>query len=362
MLTRHIHRDSNFKKLNGPGVSSNTTGAVEVVKSPVRVDSELGTGFSFLSWTYLHLFIRLPSSAESDICGDTNCNKTMADRQWLQQNYPHLEIRKRASPLQLHRIGTRIHESNDYILMNLQFSGKHIARGTPAVASFIHKVSVVNDLRANMLLAIDAIGPEQFNIVMSRSYVDIGSCGVQIPMEAKVRTRPVKAKVFTSKHTIIPPRSTAYLPVNHKLHQDKDQNLIFIPTSNQCDAFALLTDVHLNHVVIHNKKNKPIIIPRRAFMGHLCSINPQCQMNSIEDDDTASTTFHSYFNPPKSSPIQTNNFCTHSTTGANMFSKISPTDQDKLSRFLNENASIFQDNEFTDIPRDKWLKVQLKDN
>lgn len=62
------------------------------ILSDARDDVEHGTGFAFRSWTYLRLWISPdPENPEQkqDICADTGCSITMADKIWLAKFYPH---------------------------------------------------------------------------------------------------------------------------------------------------------------------------------------------------------------------------------------------------------------------------------
>ncbi|POS75391.1 hypothetical protein DHEL01_v206213 [Diaporthe helianthi] len=286
----------------------------------------------------------------------------MADGEWLRQNYPSLEIRKRASPLRLRGLGTKIHESYDYVLMPLHFLGEHIDRGTPAIASFTREVSIVDNLNANMLLGMDSMGPEGFDIFNSKGYVNVDSCRVRIPMETKSRGKPVKARVLVAEHTTVPPRSTISLPVEHRLHEDDSQDLIFTPASTRFGAYALFTNVHLDCIFVENHTSKPMILPKRTFVGHLCSMDPDCRVHSVgHDGDAASAAYHGSSDPTPSS-VSAKDFTTHNSTGANVFSGLSGGDGAALSDFLDRNADIFQDDGFANVPPDEWLKVRLRDN
>lgn len=247
--------------------------------------------------------------------------------------------------------------------MSLRFLGQHIDRRTPAVASFTRKVSIIDDLKANMLVGMDSMGPEGFDIINSKGYVNINSCRVRIPMKTRNRSRSIKVKVFATQYTIIPPRSTTYIPVKHHLHTDNAQDLMFDPALAQFSAYALLTDIHLAHIIVENGTNKPMIVPNKTFVGHLCSLDPRCRLHSVEDDDEATfAAFHGSSTSPQPKTMPTEDFATHDSTGTNTFSKMSSANRDKLPHFLDENADIFEDKGWASAPQDEWLKVRLRQN
>ncbi|KAK3366467.1 hypothetical protein B0H63DRAFT_536520 [Podospora didyma] len=72
-------------------------------------------------------------------------------RQWLDTHYPNHQVRYRAPPLTVRGIGQGVHESRDYTILDLNFRGTRLG-GSEAIASFTREVTIVDDLRANMLL------------------------------------------------------------------------------------------------------------------------------------------------------------------------------------------------------------------
>ena len=56
-----------------------------------------------------------------------------------------------------------------------------------------------------MLFKTNTIGLENFNIIILKLYVNIKFCCVCISVELKKQIRPIKARVFAFKQTIIPP-------------------------------------------------------------------------------------------------------------------------------------------------------------
>jgi len=247
-----------------------------VIRSTVNSKTDTGTGFGFRTWTYLKFFITpdIGTGTQHSTCGDTGCSKSLGDRQWVSVNYPNLQIRKRSQPLTVRGIGNDYHQTSDYVVMPMYFKGTS-AQGKPAYAFFEREVALVSGLQANMLLGMDILGPELFDILNSKGHATIGSCAVTIPMEAGVRGRQQRSVVKTTEHTVVPARSYHQLAIEHNL-KDDGQDFLFDPAPwNRFTAFALLADASVSQIIIRNDSEAPITIPKGARVGHLDSMDPR---------------------------------------------------------------------------------------
>ncbi|KAL2760383.1 hypothetical protein ACRALDRAFT_2094746, partial [Sodiomyces alcalophilus JCM 7366] len=67
-------------------------------------------------------------------------------------------IRYRATLITIRGIGDNVYATREYMLLLFRFRG--IYNSTTTIAKFIREVSVIDKLKANMLLGIDYILPE----------------------------------------------------------------------------------------------------------------------------------------------------------------------------------------------------------
>lgn len=81
-------------------------------------------------------------------------------------HYPELEIRTKASPTTVRGIGDDRFTANKYVIMQMNFIGK-TPTGELAAAIFERKVLLVPNLKTNMLLGVDCMTPEKFDIRLS---------------------------------------------------------------------------------------------------------------------------------------------------------------------------------------------------
>ncbi|KAG5967810.1 hypothetical protein E4U58_002109 [Claviceps cyperi] len=82
------------------------------------------------------------------------------NQKWLAEWYPDVEIRTRASPIQVRGIGAEKHSTDKYVLLPMNFVG-NTPDGKPAIASFTREVSLEELLNARLLMGTDCIVPEQ---------------------------------------------------------------------------------------------------------------------------------------------------------------------------------------------------------
>lgn len=273
-----------------------------IIKSKVDSRVDTGTGYGFRSWTYLKYFVTPDpdTGVQEDACGDTGCSKSLADRHWIAKHYPQLQIRHRAQPLTVRGIGDDFHQTSDYVVMPLYFKGT--ADGRSAYAFFEREVSLVSGLQANMLIGMDILGAEQFDILNSKGITVIGSCGVTVNMDSGHRGRQQRSVVRASEHAVVPPRAYHKLAVEHNIRND-GQDLLFDPAPwNKFAAFALLADANMSDIVIRNDTEKPMVIPRGANVGHIESLDPlsTClHVDTASDEDMSGMEEYATSKPPQ---------------------------------------------------------------
>lgn len=63
---------------------------IPIIKSSLDDGFDIGTGFVFKGYAYLKLHITpdlLQPENQGNICGNTGCSTTLADRTWVHKNY-----------------------------------------------------------------------------------------------------------------------------------------------------------------------------------------------------------------------------------------------------------------------------------
>ena len=65
----------------------------------------------------------------------------------------------------------------------------------------------MDQLKANILIGMDIMVPEDIDIIVTRSIASIGSCKVDVPIEVKSVGKTVRLPVHAKQTTVIPARS-----------------------------------------------------------------------------------------------------------------------------------------------------------
>lgn len=119
-------------------------------------------------------------------CFDSGTCVTLVDRDLFQrQAGPRISIRTIATPINNRGIGTKRHTTNEYAIAPFITEGTQ--KGQPILARFWREVHCVDNLKANLLIGIDVMGPELMTVDMGKINVIFGSCNVEIPIEIKSR-------------------------------------------------------------------------------------------------------------------------------------------------------------------------------
>lgn len=89
-----------------------------------------------------------------------------------------------ATPITVRGIGTAQYMTDEYAIVPFMFEGTQ--RGQPILARFWREVHLVDNLKANLLIGIDVMGPELVTIDMGQKKVILESCNVEIPVEISI--------------------------------------------------------------------------------------------------------------------------------------------------------------------------------
>jgi hypothetical protein len=255
-----------------------------VIESDTDSRQDLGAGLGFRGWTYVKVAItpNIDDPATStDICADTGCSITLANRAWVKQFYPEVDFRKRATQVLVRGLGKGRHRTSDYVTLPFYLGGTD-NQGRPAFAHFRREVTIVDDDGLTMLLGTDVMGPEKFKIDFETRTMAIASCrNLTLPMDVK-RRRTINARVMVASHTHIPPGTTTAVPIRHRLSDDGGQDLLFEGRYRNLDVFATVTDADMSWALVRNRTSKTTLLPRNARIGTLRSFQDDCSFTCVD--------------------------------------------------------------------------------
>ena len=166
----------------------------EIIKSTVSV-AELGLGFGFRLWNYTYVAIILsPSSIQTDVYLDTGYGISLIDRAYLFGQLPDIQISKMASPLKVRSIGLNRHLTDKYVFIPVYIPGTK--DGVSILVCFKREFHIVNELRANILIGNNTIGPESIDIRILDRLAYIGSCNIICQIEYRRRGQFKRRKIY----------------------------------------------------------------------------------------------------------------------------------------------------------------------
>lgn len=138
-----------------------------------------------------------------ELCFDTGCEITLADREWFHQVLPGKEIHQMASSISVRGLGSNKHRTSKYAVFPLFLPGRKNGKLVIAMTAS-REVHLVDNLKAKMLIGMDFMVSKKIDILAFKSAAWIGSCGVEMPLEMRIRGRPVLHPIHAKKSTIIP--------------------------------------------------------------------------------------------------------------------------------------------------------------
>ena len=243
-------------------------GEPEVVRSTAKECP--GNGLEFRNWHYATTKARFTrgKTAYSDVCIDTGCGITLIDRKFLKSKLPNLKIRKMKKDLWVRGIGSNRYSTMEYVVMDFYIPGTK--EGKAKEAWFTREAHIVDDLKANVLIALDATVPEGFTIDLPNSTCTIKYCdNIVIPIRIKAKAgERISKTIKAAGRTVIPAKSMGIIPV-YQVDIPSGRDYVFEPGATPVTLYAHLVDSGLTQVLATNYTNTAVTIPRAQRLGRV---------------------------------------------------------------------------------------------
>ncbi len=249
---------------------------VQIIGSNADSSMKVGSGHAYRSWRYAQLDVQLDPSKGKDtytVCADSGTSMTMMDRKLKEKDLPQAHIHTMAFPARVRGIGNNVYKTSEYIIQEIFFLRGKDKEGRPATArTALRKIYLVDGLAAGMLIGNDVLVPEGIDLLFSKRVASIGSCGVEIPIEVRSKGPLIKRTINSKKTVVIPPNSSAVVPIYHLDLPDRD--FMFKPIEDSTLAlYAGLIDQSTRGILVKNAMNKPVYIRRNTRLGHLAELS-----------------------------------------------------------------------------------------
>ena len=137
------------------------------------------TNYAFQEWKYA-MFKALwytKNSAKYDVYTNIKCTMFLSDKKFIKSITSNFttKIRKLMSLISIRDIKNKIHNSDEYILMN-DFIKETLLNDTSAIAFFQREVHLINNLKMKMLIDIDILSSKRIQINLNDKILQINSC------------------------------------------------------------------------------------------------------------------------------------------------------------------------------------------
>ena len=387
----HRSSDQSAAKVHVPPVSEIHHAASEEPNSSPRIvqskvdHTERVAGAGFRNWH--HVTAKVQCSREGlpqEICLDTGCPVTLGDRRFLQTHMPHAELKTMESPSTVKGIGEARHSIVEYVRVPLLLPGRSDI-GEPVLAEITVDVHLVDDLRANMLIGMDTIGPEGINIITTKRHAYVTSCSMRILVKIKPQGARVRRAVKAKNDVLVRPGEQITIPVNYHA-QLPDRDLLFEPDEFELTLYAHIIDASVDSILARNESSTPISISKKTRLGYITKIPyDNCYLATPEVADlaarppkktrqlgwtrqvlkaaTAYLATASMGTAVKTKAVQTDLETPAETllpNGVTMHGPAQGPATVRLAEVVTAYPKLWEDSGFVDIPQDQWMRIPLK--
>ena len=248
-------------------------------------------GYGFRGWRYATAQASLgsPSATPFAVCLDTGCTMSLVDCGFFQQQCPDTKINTMPTPMEVRGIESVAHNANQFALMDIYLQGTD-----GCVALIQREVHLVDELKANMLIGIDILAPEDVSINLSKQEAIITSCAnVHIPLSIETQSGQIQRTVFSGERTVIPPHTRQSIPVHgpkgKPLDLPQDWDLLFEPGYTQkVSVYAHIVSSTMKSIYVQNNSDQDVVLPCNIKIGEVLEYKADgCFLASSDDVELA---------------------------------------------------------------------------
>lgn len=329
-------------------------------------------GMAFRSWHYLTGLFSLARDAPPESgCLDTGCPMSMGDRMFLKRLIPGFAPKKHDAAITLRGIGPNRHSTIEWTTVSFFMKGE-TPQGKTVMIKFTRDIHVVDNLKANLLIGMDILGPEGVIVDLPKSKVIFTKCGeVAVPVQATARDNVrIRRVVRAERRQIIPPKATGTVEVSLRGKEPlPDRDFLFEPSIN--GVYTHLVDTNFNFVTVRNDRTSPLVIPRHHRVGSVVEYEAEegypvdvenhslaAKADPIKDPMVAD--FTNLLNPKSViGKVEVDpSLETKLPNGITIYGKSEYVEA--MRRISEENPRIWEDSGDTiDLPESEWLQVPI---
>ena len=261
-------------------------GDPEVITSDASPEQSEGLGFR--SWRYATIkgsvaaiqedgrVEPIESIEDDEITPDSGCTMSVIDRQFLAKQAPNAIIKRTAQAIKVRGIGDAMVSSSEYTMLEITVRGT--LEGRAVLGKLRRQIHVVDELKANMLLGSDILGPEKMVVDYHHEVLILHCCrGMTVTMTVTPAKQRVNRVVRASTKIVVPAHSSTMVPVrlrgdNNELPKGRDY--MFLPYQQTSSRFGVeggvlshITDANMCAVQVNNTLDTSVTIGKNSRLG-----------------------------------------------------------------------------------------------
>ncbi|KAM0740599.1 hypothetical protein ACQRIT_005783 [Beauveria bassiana] len=302
---------------------------------------------------------------QTDICADTGATLSLVDDGWLATHFPDAVLSSHAKALQIRGIRARSHHATRYVDLPLHFVGTATETDQAVIVRYVTRASVVSDLKANMLLGMDALGPLQCDILLSRGAAVFQRYGVAIPMMPWRLTRSQHFRVTAADTIKADPGETVLVAVSHKATHGS--RYLFKPRPrSDATFFTSLADADTVQVLMRNDSRRSVRLSRGTKLSVFRTLPPDTTVHQVNADDApaAMELAGALDDSPQRFTLRPTDLPDGQTvvhgTGVHIQKGDTEDETAELWKLIDEFKGLFKDKGFAIMPEDELMRVRLK--
>ncbi|KAJ9405571.1 hypothetical protein DTO045G8_6601 [Paecilomyces variotii] len=332
-------------------------GDTRIIEVPRRTGETPGE--SFRKWRYATVTARFTGSTDSiNPILDTGCSMTLVDRKFLREHLPHATIKRLDKPVRVRGIGTAVQESSEYTDVSMDFPA---TVGDEKVVLRVHmEMHIADELRTNMLIGSDIIVPSGMVLDFAKRQLRIDDAVAPIEVTPKQRLQP--RPVYAAARFVIPPRSSARIPVRMAKDLPSDRDFLFEPGYKQTTVSltAHVADANFSFVQIDNPTSREWTIPKKTRLGLLHDFDYTSAFLAEPNAGTLASTPPA--TEPQTPPAQTE-LSPHEQklpNGVTVYG-VKPSTRARFQKVIMQ-YDIWRDRGFVNVPENEWMTIKVTED
>ena len=346
-------------------------GQAKIIRSTATRNTDIAHAFRNCHYAVLRIALT-PDGALHEVCPDTGCTMSVIDRNFLAKAYPQAKITKLPFPVPVQGIGNQVHQCDEFVKLNIHVPGV-LPDGTNAIGVLNRGARIVDNLRANMLIGMDILGPEEATIDLAKKVLQLGACNdLQAPVRITPKGMRIQKQIIRAKTTTtIPPHSSMMIPIIRKALPNRDFLFepIKLPLGIEGGVMAHILDTDTAYVEARNTTDRPVQLPARRRLGYVQEFEAQgCYTAQTDMESLAAgpISFRKVAALTLSALALTASYALPEHTEKTISSGITiygtPETQATLSTVANTYPDIWKPGGIADIPQEDWLTIPLRPN